>query len=68
MLANVQSVTNTLMKNKENVNSLTTASDVGRASLQDVTQDIQEITRESEGLLEINSVMENIASQTISFP
>ena len=64
MLANVQSVTNTLIKNQENVNSLTTASEVGRASLQDDSQDIQEITRESEGLLEINSVMENIASQT----
>jgi methyl-accepting chemotaxis protein len=37
---------------------------VGRAGLQDVSTDIQEISRESEGLLEINSVMENIASQT----
>ncbi|MCL2243680.1 MAG: methyl-accepting chemotaxis protein [Treponema sp.] len=64
MLANVQSVTNTLIKNKENVNSLTNASEVGRSSLQDVASDIQEITRESEGLMEINSVMENIASQT----
>jgi methyl-accepting chemotaxis protein len=32
--------------------------------LQEVAADIQEIARESEGLLEINSVMENIASQT----
>ena len=64
MLANVQSVTHTLIKNKENVTLLTAASEVGRTSLQDVAQDIQEITRESEGLLEINSVMENIASQT----
>jgi len=64
MLANVQSVTNTLVKNKENVNLLTSASEVGRSSLQDVASDIQEITRESEGLMEINSVMENIASQT----
>ena len=64
MLANVQSVTNTLIKNKEYVNSLTSASEVGRSSLQDVAQDIQEITRESEGLMEINSVMQNIASQT----
>jgi len=64
MLANVQSVTTTLIKNKENVNSLTGASEVGRSSLQDVASDIQEITRESEGLMEINSVMENIASQT----
>jgi methyl-accepting chemotaxis protein len=64
MLANVQSVTNTLIRNKENVNALTSASEVGRASLQDVAADITEITRESEGLMEINSVMESIASQT----
>jgi methyl-accepting chemotaxis protein len=32
--------------------------------LQKVATDIQEIARESEGLLEINSVMQNIASQT----
>ncbi|HCC37599.1 MAG TPA: methyl-accepting chemotaxis protein, partial [Treponema sp.] len=32
--------------------------------LQKVAEDIREIAKESEGLLEINSVMENIASQT----
>ena len=64
MLANIQSVTQTLIKNMENVNQLESASEVGRTGLQDVAQDIQEIMRESEGLLEINSVMENIASQT----
>ncbi|MCL2608768.1 MAG: methyl-accepting chemotaxis protein, partial [Treponema sp.] len=35
-----------------------------RTSLQEVAGDIREIARESEGLMEINSVMENIASQT----
>ncbi|MCL2230625.1 MAG: methyl-accepting chemotaxis protein, partial [Treponema sp.] len=64
MLANIHSVTQTLMKNMENVNHLEQASEVGRTGLQDVAQDIQEIARESEGLQEINSVMENIASQT----
>jgi methyl-accepting chemotaxis protein len=64
MLANIQSVTQTLVKNVENVEELTAASEVGRTGLQDVAADIQEIARESEGLLEINSVMENIASQT----
>jgi methyl-accepting chemotaxis protein len=64
MLANIQSVTNTLIKNAENVRELTAASEVGRTGLQGVSSDIQEIARESEGLLEINSVMENIASQT----
>jgi methyl-accepting chemotaxis protein len=64
MLANIQSVTQTLMKNAENVTKLTDASEVGRAGLQEVAADIQEIERESKGLLEINVVMENIASQT----
>jgi len=64
MVANINSVTNTLVDNVTNVNSLKEASEVGRVGLQEVSSDIQEISRESEGLLEINSVMENIASQT----
>jgi methyl-accepting chemotaxis protein len=64
MVANISSVTNTLISNAANVNTLTEASEVGRGGLQEVATDIQEIARESEGLLEINSVMENIASQT----
>ncbi|MDR1107863.1 MAG: methyl-accepting chemotaxis protein [Spirochaetaceae bacterium] len=64
MLANIQSVTQTLVKNAENVKELTDASDVGRTGLEEVAADIQAIARESEGLLEINAVMENIASQT----
>jgi methyl-accepting chemotaxis protein len=64
MLANIQSVTNTLVKNTENVNDLSSASDIGRTGLQEVAKDIQQIARESEGLLEINAVRNNIASQT----
>jgi methyl-accepting chemotaxis protein len=64
MLANIASVTQTLMKNADNVKGLTEASDVGRTGLQEVAADIQDIERESQGLLEINNVMENIASQT----
>ena len=64
MLANIQSVTTTLLNNAANVKELKDSSEVGKAGLQDVAADIQEIARESEGLLEINSVMENIASQT----
>jgi methyl-accepting chemotaxis protein len=64
MLANIQSVTRTLVKNADNVKELIEASEVGRTGLQEVATDIQEIARESEGLLEINAVMENIASQT----
>ncbi|MHC6204444.1 methyl-accepting chemotaxis protein [Breznakiellaceae bacterium SP9] len=64
MLASIQSVSQTLVKNGDNVNALSEAAGVGRQGLQDVATDIQEIGRESEGLLEINAVMENIASQT----
>jgi methyl-accepting chemotaxis protein len=64
MIANIQSVTNTLSKNADSVKELTESSEVGRTGLQAVAADIQEIARESEGLLEINAVMENIASQT----
>jgi methyl-accepting chemotaxis protein len=64
MLANIKSVTQTLFKNADNVKELLAASEVGRAGLQGVATDIQEISRDSEGLLEINSVMQSIASQT----
>jgi len=64
MVANINSVTNTLINNAANVTTLKDASEVGRSGLQEVASDIQEISRESEGLLEINAVMENIASQT----
>ncbi|MDR2150595.1 MAG: methyl-accepting chemotaxis protein [Spirochaetaceae bacterium] len=64
MLANIQSVTQTLIKNADNVKKLMEASEVGKAGLEEVSSDIKEIARESEGLLEINAVMENIASQT----
>jgi len=64
MVANIRSVTETLIKNTDNVNTLKEASNIGRAGLQEVAENIQEIARESEGLMEINSVMKNIASQT----
>jgi len=64
MVANINSVTNTLVNNAANVTTLKDASEIGRSGLQEVASDIQEISRESEGLLEINAVMENIASQT----
>jgi len=64
MVANTRSVTETLIKNSGNVKILKDASEVGRNGLSEVAADIQEIARDSEGLMEINLVMENIASQT----
>ena len=64
MVANTSSVTDTLIRNTENVKTLKEASEVGHSGLLEVAADIKEISRESEGLLAINSVMENISSQT----
>jgi CheY-like chemotaxis protein len=64
MIANINSVTRTLIENTKNVDELSGASENGKSGVQTVAEKIQEIARDSEGLLEINSVMENIASQT----
>jgi len=64
MTANIHSVTQTLAENSKNVGVLTEASENGKTGLQTVAQEIQEIAHDSEGLLEINSVMNNIAAQT----
>ncbi|MCL2374454.1 MAG: methyl-accepting chemotaxis protein, partial [Treponema sp.] len=64
MIANIRSVSNTLSKNSENVKDLQSASEVGHSGLVEVATDIREIAQESESLLEINAVMQNIASQT----
>jgi len=64
MTANIHSVTQTLAANGKNVEVLSEASENGKSGLQLVAREIQEIARDSEGLLEINAVMENIASQT----
>jgi methyl-accepting chemotaxis protein len=64
MLANILSVSQTLSNNADNVKELMASSEIGRSGLHGVAGDIQEIARDSEGLLEINAVMQNIASQT----
>ena len=64
MTANIHSVSQTLIENGKNVEALMEASEHGRTSLQTVAQEIQEIAKDSEGLLEINSAMNKIASQT----
>jgi methyl-accepting chemotaxis protein len=64
MTANIHSVTRTLIENSKNVEQLTGASENGKTGLQTVAEKIKDIAKDSEGLLEINSVMNNIASQT----
>ncbi|MDR0447986.1 MAG: methyl-accepting chemotaxis protein [Treponema sp.] len=64
MFANIGMVTNNLIKNSENVNALEESSSVNRRDLESVSTEFKDITRQSEGLLEINAVINNIASQT----
>jgi len=64
MTANIHSVTRTLVENSKNVDELMGASENGKTGLQTVAQKILEIAKDSEGLLQINAVMNNIASQT----
>ena len=64
MIANIHAVSETLKKNSTNINSLAESSEAGHNGLQEVSHDIGEIARDSEGLLEINSVMHSISSQT----
>ena len=64
MLANIKAVTETLVRNAGNIASLAESSGTGKTDLMKVATDIQEIAKESEGLLEINSVMQTISSQT----
>jgi methyl-accepting chemotaxis protein len=64
MLVRIRSIAETLSQNQGNVLSLAKASETGRQGLEQVVADMQEIARESQGLLEINAVMQNIASQT----
>ena len=64
MLANIASVTGVLNSDARNVAELAAASEAGRADLASVSERIREVARESEGLLEISSVIQNVASQT----
>jgi methyl-accepting chemotaxis protein len=64
MLTTIKSVTQTLVTNTNNVRNLAKASEVSRHSLNEAASNIQAIAKESTGLMEINAVIEDIASQT----
>jgi methyl-accepting chemotaxis protein len=64
MLEDIASISQTLNSNVESVKKLSIASEDGRTSLFEVSQDIQVISKDSEGLREINGVIANIANQT----
>ncbi|WP_319416434.1 methyl-accepting chemotaxis protein [Marispirochaeta aestuarii] len=64
MLSNISSVSKILADNSEDVIRLSDASAEGREDLKEVSASIRRIARESEELLEISTVIEDIASQT----
>jgi methyl-accepting chemotaxis protein len=64
MFVNIHSVIQNFIKNAENVTALTSASEAGKTSISAVSRDVEQIAKDSEGLMEINAMMENIASQT----
>lgn len=64
MMANIGSVTKTLVKNSENIKQLTFSSEAGRKVLDIITLGIKDVAKESDGLMEIGQIIQNIASQT----
>jgi methyl-accepting chemotaxis protein len=64
MLSNIETVTEVSRANSANVKALAESSGVGRQGLQAVDEDIKEIAKQSAGLMEINGVIQNIATQT----
>ncbi|MDR2808620.1 MAG: methyl-accepting chemotaxis protein [Spirochaetaceae bacterium] len=64
MVGNIRSVVGALEKNGENIKELNQAAYFVKTALSTVANEIQAIAHDSEGLLEINMLMENIAAQT----
>lgn len=64
MTASISNVNNTLINNTKNIDKLSESSSIGRLELNNVFNDIQTVAKESEGLLEISKVIQNIARQT----
>jgi methyl-accepting chemotaxis protein len=64
MISNISSITASLARNEEAIMRLRGASSEGNSSLQKVSADIRDVSTESERLLEINKVIDDIASQT----
>lgn len=64
MVANIQSVTKTVQQNIGSINLLNNAANLGNAAIINAHNIVQEITEQSEGLLETGSVIQHIANQT----
>ncbi len=64
MIANIESVGAILKKNSVNVEELIGAADRGQEGISNVSQNIQTIAQESEGLLQASSIIAGIAGKT----
>jgi methyl-accepting chemotaxis protein len=64
MIRQTTEVTQSLVQNEKNVENLASASGEGYSKVQKVSSDINTVSQESEKLLEINHVIQKIASQT----
>ena len=64
LIQNMEKATITLIHNTENINNLTETSESGKNALDKITNAIQDVAEESQGLMEISGVIQNIASET----
>jgi len=64
MVANIGSVNTILNKNSVSVGDLKKASELGKVGMAEVADNINEISSESDSLLEATTIIQNIASQT----
>jgi methyl-accepting chemotaxis protein len=64
MVANIQSVSRNVESNLSQVQELQSESEKGYGQLVDVTRVIQEVARQSDGLLDANKVIQNISART----
>lgn len=62
--ANIESVAKIINRNKESIDLLIQASDVGKENLIKIQEMIKEIEHSSSGMLDANMIIANIASQT----
>jgi len=64
MVSNIASVTKTLERNNQNLTALQNTASVGKRDLNNIAAEIEEVAKQSSGLAEITSVIDNIAEQT----
>jgi methyl-accepting chemotaxis protein len=64
MVANIKSVSSSLDRNSKTLTELIKSSETGKGDMREVSNSMNHIATESEGLLEANSVIQNIAAQT----